>query len=181
MTLTTTDEMVLFLTEWASRWRCALQLRGEVGDNECVGIRGPDSWVDYGGLPTPIWTPADSYPQHPWLVVLGHGEQAIKDLYVWVRYLDVSEYEVRTVPRMPRGFLDALTAGFSVTHLVRRGHPQPQVEPEPVPEEHTCGCCTTLDYLEVQLRSLREEFAEDPAAHEPELAVVHDLLDALGK
>ena len=102
----TREAQIVYLTEWAARYRCSLQLSGEVGfGRDCVGILKDSHYIDTAGIkgetaynfnsePYSWWEPEDSYHKHDCLAVLGHGDEALAQLYEWVRWLDGHGYGV---------------------------------------------------------------------------------------
>lgn len=124
-------EHIVFLTEWAARWGAHLTIAGTVGiGRECVGIVQDSSYIDYSDLTTgaEFWTPEDAYHKHDCVAVLGRGDQAVAQLYDWVKWLDDHGYTVETVARNPSSGLEAiLNGGLSISRLVP---PVPGVEQE---------------------------------------------------
>ncbi len=113
------EAQIVYLTEWAARYRCTLQLNGEVGfGRDCVGILNGDTYVDYGDQ-VEIWTPEDAYHKHDCLAVLGHGDDRLEQLYRWVKWLDANRYGVEVVYREPSSDIDLLFHGISLPKLVK--------------------------------------------------------------
>ena len=117
-------EHVMYLTEWAARWGATFQPVGEVGfGRECVGILHGTSYIDYSNLwevapGTEFWTPEDAYHKHECLAVLGRGDDAIGQLYAWVKWIDEHGWTVATEGRTPANDIDALFNGLTVTRLI---------------------------------------------------------------
>ena len=96
------------MTEWASRFGCTIQPKGEVGfGRPCVGILYGQAYVDYD-WELGIWTPEDSYHKHDCLAVLAHPDNeddteaydaAMEQLWTWVTWLIEHDYGVNTQPR----------------------------------------------------------------------------------
>jgi len=115
----TREAQIVYLTEWAGRYRCALQLNGEVGfGRECVGILNGGPYIDYADE-AGIWTPEDAYHKHDCVAVLGHGGEALEQLYRWVKWLDGNRYGVEVVYRHPSSDIDLVFHGISLPKLVR--------------------------------------------------------------
>lgn len=113
------EAQIVYLTEWAARYRCTLQLNGEVGiGRECVGILKGDTYIDYADEPG-IWTPEDAYHKHDCIAVLGHGADPLEQLYRWVKWLDENRYGVEEIYRQPTSDIDLLFHGVSLPKLVR--------------------------------------------------------------
>lgn len=125
------------MTEWASRFGCTIQPRGEVGFmRPCVGILYGQAYVDYdwdlmgpgGGA---VWTPEDSYHKHDCLAVLVHGEddaaydKALEQLFAWVEWLIENNLGIDTQARETynkAGFgreLELMMGGLTQAKVVR--------------------------------------------------------------
>jgi len=127
----TREAQIVYLTEWAARYRCALQLNGQVGfGRDCVGILKDSHYIDtadaknataynYESGPGSWWEPEDSYHKHDCLAVLGHGDEALAQLYQWVKWLDGHGYGVEEVYRRPSSDIDLAVHGISLPKLVR--------------------------------------------------------------
>ena len=115
----TREAQIVYLTEWAARYQCALQLNGEVGfGRDCVGILKGGTYIDYADE-AGIWTPEDAYHKHDCLAVLGHGDEPLGQLYEWVKWLDEHGYGVEEVYRQPTSNIDLAFHGISLPKLVR--------------------------------------------------------------
>lgn len=126
-TVTRADQIV-YITEWAARYRCSLQLNGEVGfGRDCVGVLNEGTYIDLeevkgreayqpGGE---WWQPGDAYHEHDCLAVLGHDDDALAQLYAWVKWLDGHGYGVEIVYREPTSNIDLAFHGISTPKLVR--------------------------------------------------------------
>lgn len=112
---------IVYITEWAARYRCSLQLNGEVGmGRPCVGVLKGDTYIDYADAPE-IWTPEDAYHKHDCLAVLDHDDAgaALGQLYQWVKWLDGHGYGVEEVYREPTSNIDLAFHGISLPKLVK--------------------------------------------------------------
>ena len=110
---------IVYLTEWAARYRCSLQLGGQVGfGRDCVGVLKGDAYLDYKDCPE-IWTPGDAYHKHDCVAVLGHGDDALEQLYRWVKWLDENRSGVEEVYRPPSSNIDLVFHGISTPKLVK--------------------------------------------------------------
>lgn len=115
----TREAQIVYITEWAARYGATLQLAGEVGfGRECTGILKGDTYIDYAGI-ADIWTPEDAYRKHDCMAVLGRGDDALGQLYRWVRWLDEHSYGVEVVYREVTSQLDLLFRGISLPKLVK--------------------------------------------------------------
>ena len=115
----TRESQIVYITEWASRYRCSLQLNGQVGfGRDCVGVLKGDTYIDYGDH-VGIWTPEDAYHKHYCIAVLGHGDDALAQLYEWVKWLDENQWGVEEVYRQPSSNIDLAFHGISTPKLVR--------------------------------------------------------------
>ena len=116
-TTTTTAEKVAWLEQWATSKGCTLKTEGEVGfGRECVGIASGNegSYIDLvyydadyreapWSIPTTESVPEnipDRYHKHECLAVLGRGDDAIDQLYRWVRHIDAAGFTVEWHPRL---------------------------------------------------------------------------------
>jgi hypothetical protein len=124
----TREAQIVYLTEWASRYRCSLQLNGEVGfGRDCVGILKDGHYIDTADIKGETayvaggewWEPEDSYHKHDCLAVLGHGDGPLEQLYQWVKWLDGHGYGVEEVYRQPTSNIDLALHGISLAKLVR--------------------------------------------------------------
>ena len=127
----TREARIVYLTEWAARYRCSLQLNGEVGfGRDCVGILRDSHYIDtadikgetaynFNSEPYSWWEPEDSYHKHDCLAVLGHGDEALTQLYEWVRWLDGHGYGVEDTYRKPSSDIDLALHGISLPKIVR--------------------------------------------------------------
>jgi hypothetical protein len=129
--LASREAQIVYITEWAARYQCSLQLNGQVGfGRDCVGVLKGGTYIDtqdiknetacnheYG--PGSWWEPEDSYHKHDCLAVLGHDEGALEQLYRWVKWLDDHGYGVKEVYREPTSNIDLAFHGISLPKLVR--------------------------------------------------------------
>ena len=122
------ETQIVYLTEWAARYRCSLQLNGQVGfGRDCTGILKGDTYIDTSDIKGETaytadgewWEPEDSYHKHDCLAVLGHGEEALTQLYQWVKWLDEHGYGVEEIYREPSSNIDLALHGLSLPRLVR--------------------------------------------------------------
>jgi hypothetical protein len=107
--LASREAQIVYITEWAARYQCSLQLNGQVGfGRDCVGVLKGGTYIDTQDIknettynhesgPGSWWEPEDSYHKHDCLAVLGHGEGALEQLYRWVKWLDEHGYGVKEV------------------------------------------------------------------------------------
>jgi hypothetical protein len=124
----TRDAQIVYITEWASRFRCALQLNGQVGfGRNCVGVLQGDTYIDTSDIKDQEayreggdwWEPEDSYHKHDCLAVLGHGDESLEQLYRWVKWLDENRYGIEVVYREPSSVTDLAFHGISLPKLVK--------------------------------------------------------------
>ena len=127
----TREAQIVYLTEWAARYRCSLQLNGEVGfGRDCVGILKDSHYIDtadikgetaynFNSEPYSWWEPEDSYHKHDRLAVLGHGDEPLAQLYEWVKWLDGHGYGVEDTYRQPSSDIDLALHGISLPKIVR--------------------------------------------------------------
>ena len=125
--MTDRSEQIVYLTEWAAKNGAVLQMAGTVGiGRDCVGIEVGDTYVDtadvkWGGdlFAGDWWEPEDSYHKHDCLSVLGHGDEPLRQLYDWVKWIDEHGYKVEVIPRQPTSQIDLLFHGVSLPRLVK--------------------------------------------------------------
>jgi hypothetical protein len=123
--MVTRGEQIVYLTEWASQYGATLQLNGQVGfGRDATGILKGDNYIDTGDMKNgnyvgPWWEPEDSYHKHDCLCVLGHGDEALTQLYEWVRWLEANDYGIEEVSRRPTSQIDLLFHGVSTPRLVK--------------------------------------------------------------
>jgi hypothetical protein len=125
---TTRAEQIVYLTDWAARYGTTLQIAGEVGfGRECTGILKGSAYIDTADVKDreayreggDWWEPEDAYHKHDCLAVLGHGEEALDQLYQWVKWLDGHGYGVEEVYREPTSNVDLAFHGISLPKLVK--------------------------------------------------------------
>jgi len=94
---------IAWMAVWAAQNHVRLELEGECGiGRECVGIIARnESYPNYDKYDKNIFVPEDAYHKHPCVAVLGHGEEAERQLFEWLRWFDDNGYtvEVSHVPR----------------------------------------------------------------------------------
>lgn len=121
-------EQIVYLTEWAARYQCSLQLNGEVGfGRDCTGILKDSHYIDTADIKGETaytadgdwWEPEDSYHKHDCLAVLGHGDGPLEQLYRWVKWLDEHGYGVENTYRQPSSNIDLAVHGISLPKIVR--------------------------------------------------------------
>jgi hypothetical protein len=129
--LVSREAQIVYLTEWAARYRCSLQLNGQVGfGRDCVGILKDSHYIDtqdaknataynHNSEPGSWWEPEDSYHKHDSLAVLGHGQDSLDQLYRWVKWLDENQWGVEEIYRQPSSDIDLALHGISLAKLVR--------------------------------------------------------------
>lgn len=127
----TREAQIVYLTEWAARYRCSLQLNGQVGfGRDCTGILKDSTYIDtqdaknataynHESEPGSWWEPEDSYHKHDCLAVLGHGDEALDQLYQWVKWLDAHGWGVADTYRQPASVTDLAFHGISLPKLVQ--------------------------------------------------------------
>lgn len=81
------DQATGWLAEWCSAYGLTLDLEGECGfGRECVGIAGPThEWVDWDDGAGPGAEAPHAYHKHDCLAVLGRGDDAVRELYAWLK------------------------------------------------------------------------------------------------
>ena len=131
-----------YLIHWAYREKCVFEEEGEVGfGRECVGMVRDSSYVDLGphekqellvGRP-PYWVTVpieeskppegvtDAYQKHDCLCVIGGGDGAVHQLYLWCWALERRGVHVSKAERQGRDPVDLLFQGFGVAYLAA-GH-----------------------------------------------------------
>lgn len=116
------SEQIVYLTDWAAKNGCTLQIHGQVGiGRDCVGIIGTsESYVDTESVScdSEWWQPENAYHKSDCLAVLGHGDGPLLQLYRWVRWLDDHGYRAEVISRTPTSQIDLLLHGVSLTVLV---------------------------------------------------------------
>jgi hypothetical protein len=135
------EEMEAFLRDWAARNKVIYENEGECGfGRECVGITDGNAWIDLGpptnetisgrhySFPSVLdeaWPPegvTDAYHKHNCLAVLGRGQTAVHQLYLWVNSLEANGVVVTHTARMPTHEIDLLLHGTSTPHLILRAN-----------------------------------------------------------
>lgn len=115
------DEKILFLTKWAADNGAVLALKGEVGfGRPCVGIMVGNHYPDYDyGVPAtcPPLEVNNAYHKHDCLCILGQGEDAINELYLWVKSLNDNDVVIEVESRPPTNMIDAIIHGASWAYL----------------------------------------------------------------
>ena len=126
---------VAFLRDWADRNKARFEPEGQIGfGRECVGILARNdsypAW-EYDGIDgvTPDWVTADAAPPNevrdayhkgPYLAVLGRGDDAVHQLYLWVRQLDERGITIRMDTRPVSGdIVDLILHGTQSAELTR--------------------------------------------------------------
>lgn len=132
---TTTEQQIEYLKDWAFDNHARLELEGEVGfGRECVGILKDGSYPAYQTFDPKTFAatyyleeakpPADvtdAYHKHPCLAVLGRGDEAIRQLFVWVKHLEKNGIVIEVWDRNPDSFIDLILHGVVVPVLVKEG------------------------------------------------------------
>lgn len=135
--MTTTEEEVTYLRDWAGKNKAYFEDDGEVGfGRECVGIISGSAYPSYREYEQLNHEPylrethdcpeaqpppevKDAYHKHDCLAVLGRGPEAIHQLYVWVKHLEAHGIVIRKMPRRPAHEIDAIMHGLEVPVLVK--------------------------------------------------------------
>lgn len=127
--MTKLEEAKSYLKKWAADNKCIFEDEGEIGfGRECVGIVAKEHFVDYSGLIDdetwgfPFTVPVDAYHKGDYLAVLGRGENAILQLYEWVKEIESKGYTVKQSPRQPKPNehpLQTLMSGLTKVELVK--------------------------------------------------------------
>lgn len=127
----TRADQIVYITEWAARYQCSLQLNGQVGfGRDCTGVLKGSTYIDtqdaknataynHESAAGSWWEPEDSYHKHDCLAVLGHGDEALDQLYRWVKWLDENGWGVEEVYREPSSNIDLAFHGISTPKLVK--------------------------------------------------------------
>lgn len=98
-----TAVMIGWLESWCDRLGhgARLELEGEIGfGRQCVGILCEGQYPEYtwfdaatGVWPNgDVWSPEDAYHKGEYMAVLGRGDDAIRELYVWGRWFDARRF-----------------------------------------------------------------------------------------
>lgn len=94
------QQKIEWMAVWASKNKVTLDLESTCGfGRECVGILADGLFPDYAwddNYDDSIWTPEDAYHKHQCVAVLGRGEQAEDQLYLWLKWFDDNGYVVET-------------------------------------------------------------------------------------
>lgn len=105
----TTQKKIAWLEEWCKKEGLHLVLEGECGfGRDCVGVISSDedaypdyTWYDaeYNRADTngKVWTPENAYHKHPCTAVLGRGDDAIGQLYVWCKWFEDNDFHYEVV------------------------------------------------------------------------------------
>lgn len=98
----THKEKIQWMTNWCVKNNCKLELKVDCGfGRNCVGISYDETYPDYKWCDENynridnngrVWTPKDAYHKHPCVAVLGHGEEAEKQLYDWLKWFDENNF-----------------------------------------------------------------------------------------
>jgi len=127
----TRADQIVYLTDWAARYQCSLQLNGQVGfGRDCTGILKDSTYIDtqdaknataynHEAEPDSWWEPEDSYHKHDCLAVLGHGDEPLAQLYEWVKWLDGHGWGVENTYRQPTSGIDLAFHGITLPKLVK--------------------------------------------------------------
>jgi hypothetical protein len=144
----TLEEKIRFIKEYAQDNKCYFDPEGEVGfGRECVGIIRDShypswgwyeddrtgqwwrSYVDGGGgppideskeYPDSLLVP-DAYHKADVLCVLGRGEAAIDQLYIWIKHLKDNDFIIGERNRRGIDLLDLAWHGATEAIVIRRG------------------------------------------------------------
>lgn len=103
-------EKIKWLEDWCTAEGLQLILEGECGfGRECVGVASlndgtyPDyNWYDddYTRIDKngDVWTPENVYHKHPCTAVLGRGEGAVSELFIWCKWFHENGFYYEDVP-----------------------------------------------------------------------------------
>jgi len=84
------SKKIEWMHKYAADHNVVLTLEGECGfGRECVGILLNESYPDY---PEEVWVPDDAYHKHACVAVLGRGEDAENQLYLWLQWFNKHKY-----------------------------------------------------------------------------------------
>ena len=93
-----------------------------------MGVLKDSTYLDYEDQ-RGIWTPEDAYHKHDCVAVLGHGDDALEQLYQWAKWLDENRYGVEDVYRQPASNIDLVFHGISTPKLVKLLEDDPHGRP----------------------------------------------------
>jgi len=86
------SKKIKWMHKYAAENNVELTLEGECGlGRECVGILLNGSYPDYDDWD--IWLPVDAYHKHPCVAVLGRGEVAENQLFLWLQWFKKNNYK----------------------------------------------------------------------------------------
>jgi hypothetical protein len=89
--ISVTDK-IKYLQEYCDKNNLKLSLDGTCGfSRECVGLIKNDHYVDYSDVSSDmLYTPPNAYHKDDCIAVLGRGDEAIGELYDWVKYIEAN-------------------------------------------------------------------------------------------
>jgi hypothetical protein len=104
------EEKIDWMIKWAHKNKCRLELEGECGfGRPCVGILSDEMYPSYHWYDSKtyepldnngnVWCPENAYHKSDVVAVLGRGEYAETQLYVWLKWFDDNGFKLVVTPR----------------------------------------------------------------------------------
>lgn len=119
-------DKIEYLAIWAFKFKCEFRDNGEVGfGRPCVGMIRDNHYLDYSHIYNEypneeFWTPEDAYHKHSCMAVLGHGDEAVEQLYQWAKWLEENDWTTDDILRTPTDEIDAMIHGMSIPRLIKK-------------------------------------------------------------
>lgn len=99
------EERIQWMAVWCAKNNLKLELAGSCGiGRDCVGVTTEGKYPDYHWYDETtyeridqnrkVWVPKNAYHKHDCVAVLGHGEDAEKELYDWLRWFDANGFKL---------------------------------------------------------------------------------------
>lgn len=117
----TKEEQIAWMEGWCEAQGLKLQLNGTCGfGRECVGVLSADGaaypdyiWYDknYDHRLDPngdVWTPDDAYHKHNCVAVLGASDDAVSQLYEWLKWFSDNGFKYEKVTQKCDNMIELL-------------------------------------------------------------------------
>lgn len=102
----THDEKIKWMGDFCAKHNLTLELNGECGfGRDCVGVTINENYPDYMWYDSDfnridnngeVWCPDDAYHKHDCVAVLGRGQCAEEQLYLWLKWFDENNFYIET-------------------------------------------------------------------------------------